>query len=78
MRNSGRLLLMILIQVTFLNIPLVLATHDEMDQEIIDEIDLLMDYEFVDNLDLMEHYDVLFTTVPVEADGYKGETDENN
>jgi hypothetical protein len=78
MRNTGRLFIMIMIIAVFLKIPPLFSNQDELDQEIVDNLDFLLDYQLADNLDLMEHYDVLCATVPVETDGYRGETDENN
>ncbi|MBI5555144.1 MAG: hypothetical protein HY920_04760 [Elusimicrobia bacterium] len=77
MRNTGRLLIIMMIAV-FLKIPLLFSSQDELDQEIIDNLDFLLDYQLADNLDLMEHYDLLFAAVPVETDDPRGETDENN
>jgi hypothetical protein len=56
------------------------AAPEEQDQEIIDNLDFLIEFQIMDNLDLAEHYDVLYATVPVEAeiDNSRGETDEDN
>ena len=56
------------------------SAQQEQDQQIIDDLDVLMELQLMDNLDVVEHYDVLFATVPAEAetDNSRGETDEDN
>jgi len=80
MRNTGRLLIMLILIAVFLKIPPLFSNQDELDQEIIDNLDSLLDYQLADNLDLMEHYDVLYATAPAETeiDNLRGETNENN
>lgn len=50
------------------------------DQPIIDDLDFLLEFQLLDNLDLAEHYEVLYATVPAEAeiDNSRGEADEDN